>query len=217
MNSKRFLLPVLALAAIGLPAMADVATYCSGSGCGTANSAAFTSDLATDNYTLGSLVTFSTSNGSLVAADYTDNASGVLFADFLNQSLSFSGSALSTPTTSSQPNYIEITLPSTIAAIDLDIAAPKGICLDAYCPANEISGFVGFVNSDPAAAWTVEIGVFAPGSYLQINDFSVADASAPGNSDTPEVGTLLLIGGGLIAMRWMKRVPRRLFQAPQIA
>lgn len=216
MIRKRFLVPVLALVGFGVPAGASVATYCSGSGCSTENNAQFVSDLSTDGYTLQALTNFSTSNGSLAGADYTDNASGVLFADFLGQSLSFSGTALSTGVTSSQPNYIEITLPSTVAAISIAVTAPQGICLDAFCPAGETTGFVGFINSNPLAAWTVEIGVFSPGGYLNLNSFSVADVSAPpgGDSPTPEVGTMFLIGAGLIGMRWMKRVPRRLFRTP---
>ncbi len=218
MIRKRFLVPVLALVGFGVPAGASVATYCSGSGCSTENNAQFVSDLSTDGYTLQALTNFSTSNGSLAGADYTDSASGVLFADYLGQSLSFSGTALSTPDVFSGVNYIEITLPSTVAAISIAVTSQGGVCLDAFCPANETSGFVGFINSNPLAAWTVEIGVYLDGNNLEINNFSVADVSAPtGNPDTPEVGTMLMIGAGLIGMRWMKRVPRRLFRTPQPA
>ncbi|HTB13230.1 MAG TPA: hypothetical protein VK752_16720 [Bryobacteraceae bacterium] len=215
MFNKRFLIPVLAIVAFGLPAGATVATYCAGTGCGTENASAFATDLGTDGYMLGSIITFSNTNGILAGPDYTDNASGVLFADFLGQSLAFNGTALTTPTTGMQPNYIEITLPMTIAAIQLAVAAPQGICLDAACPAGQTSGFVGFINSDPTAAWTVEIGVASQGSFLEINSFSVATSSQ--GSDTPEIGTLLLIGSGLIAMRWMKRWPRLLFRTPHPA
>jgi hypothetical protein len=208
MMSKRFLVPVLALVGFGLPAGAAVVTYCAGTGCGAFDETAFNNDLTADTYTLGALTTFSLR--SLSGATYTDS-SGVLFADYLGNPFALSGSELMTPTTSATPNYIVITIPSTIAAIQFNIDVPGGVCLDAFCPANELAGFVGFINPNPLAQWSVEFGPTSTGGYVGINSFNVAMAG-PGNPDTPEVGTLLLIGSGLIAMRWMRRVPLRVFR-----
>jgi hypothetical protein len=48
---------------------------------------------------------------------------------------------------------------------------------------------------------------------VQISGVQLAGA---GQAETPEVGTLLLIGAGLISMRWMKRLPKpRFFRSPQ--
>jgi hypothetical protein len=215
MFNKRFLVPVLALVAFGLPAGATVATYCAGSGCGSENASAFATDLNTDGYTLGSIITFSNTNGILAGPDYTDNASGVLFADFLGQSLAFNGTALTTPVVFSGSNYIQMTIPMTVSAVSFDITSQGGICLDAFCPAGQTTGFIGFINSNPTGTWNVEIGAFADGHALVINDFAFAPSSQ--GSDTPEIGTLLLIGSGLIAMRWMKRWPRLFFRTPQPA
>lgn len=213
--NTRFLISVLAFAAFGVSASASVVTYCSGSGCATENNAQFVSDLASDAYSLGALMTFTTSNGSLAGADYTDTGSGVLFADFLGHSLSFSGTAITTPVEATGVNYIEITIPSTITAIQLAVTAPEGICLDAHCPANMTTGFIGFINNAPTGpSWTVELGAFQNGSFLEINSFSVAGGSV---SPTPEVGTMMLIGFGLISMRWMRRLPKLFFRTPQPA
>jgi hypothetical protein len=209
---KRFLVPVLALAAFGLPAMADVVTYCSGSGCNPENATAFTSDLATDNYTLQGLTTFASAN--LAGSTYTDPLSQILFTDFLGNSFTVTSGILSTPVVATGSNEVVITIPSTVTAIELTVNVPKGLCLDAYCPANETTGFVGFINTNPGAQWTVELGPLSAGSNISIDDFTVATAATASQASTPEIGTLLLIGAGLIAMRWMKRVPRRLFRTP---
>jgi hypothetical protein len=141
----------------------------------------------------------------------------VEFVDYLGQTLSFNGTALTTPNTYSSPNVIDITIPSTITAIQFAVTAPGGICLDAVCPIGSgavTNGFVGFINTSPSGpTWTVDISVLSSGNYLEINDFSVAESSSP----TPEVGTLLLIGSGLIAMRYLRRVHLRYFHSPQPA
>jgi hypothetical protein len=220
MTNKKFLVPVLALFAFGLPAGASIATYCSGVGCSPDNNAQFMTDLATDSYTLGSLITFSVSNGSLVGDTYSDNTgTGVVFTSDESYALSFSGTSLATPVEGTGTNYIGITIPDTIAAIEFSVTAQGGLCLDPVgpCPASTSpvsSGFVGFINSNPGGSptWSVDIGAYAAGHNVEINNFSVAlDAQ---QSPTPEVGTLLLIGAGLIVMRWMKRSPRRFFRTP---
>jgi hypothetical protein len=211
--TKRFLVPVLALAALGLPAGASIVEYCSGTGCGSQTSAAFMNDLSTDSYTLQGLTTFAASgiSGSI----YTDSATGIVFTDFLGMSLSVSSGTLSTPVTNSTPNYIVMTIPATIVAIEFVVNVPNGVCLNVICPTNETNGFVGFLNSTPGAQWTAQIGAFFGGQSVSINNFNAATAGAS-QSDTPEIGTLLLIGTGLISMRWMKRAPRhRFFRTPQ--
>ena len=215
MMNKRFLIPVLVLVGFGLPAGASIVTYCSGTNCGSENNSAFTTDLATNDYSLGSTIVFSAGNGTLSGADYTDSATGILFSDFLGQSLSFSGTALSTPAALSGSNYIQLTIPDTIAAISMSVTAQGGVCLDVYCPSGQTSGFVGFINPNPSATWNVEIGVVVDGNVLEINNFSAAPATQA--SPTPEVATFILIGSGLIAMRWMRRLPRHFFRTPQPA
>lgn len=218
--SKRFLISVMVFAGLSLPAGADVLTYCAGPGCGVETQTAFNTDLATNSYTLGGLVTFSAAN--LSGATYTDPGTDVLFTDFLGQNLNVgspgvSPTGLSTPVTESSPNYIVITIPATIAAIEFTVNVPAGLCLDAACPAGQTGGFVGFLNNAPGSQWTVEMGPGSNGQYVSITNFSVADMSGGGgpgggDSDTPEVATMILIGSGLIGMRMMRRVPQRLLR-----
>ena len=216
--SKRFLISVMVFAGVSLPAGAAVLTYCAGSGCAAENQSAFNTDLATDSYTLGGLITFSA--GNLTGSTYTDPGTDVLFTDFLGQNFNIgspgvSPTGLSTPVTGGSPNYIVITIPATIAAIEFTVDVPGGLCLDAACPAGQTSGFVGFLNNAPGSQWTVEMGPVSVNQYVSITNFSVADASGGpggGDSDTPEVATMILIGSGLIAMRLMRRVPQRLLR-----
>jgi hypothetical protein len=216
--TKRFLISVMVFAGLGLPAGADVLTYCAGSGCGAENESAFNTDLAMDSYTLGGLLTFSATN--LSGSTYTDPGTDVLFTDFLGQNFNIgspgvSPTGLSTPVTETSPNYIVITIPATIAAIEFTVDIPGQLCLDAVCATNETSGFVGFLNTAPGSQWTVEMGPDSAGQYVSISNFSVADMSGGpggGDSETPEVATMILIGFGLIAMRMMRRLPERLIR-----
>ena len=220
MMSKKFLVPVLALIGFGLPASASIVEYCTGSGCGADNNAAFTSALTSDGYSLSAFISFSTGiggTGLLAGTTYTDDASGIVFADVEGNSLSLAGTALSTPAVITGLNYIQITIPSTITALQLSVTAQGGICLDVDCPANSSSvslGFVGFINANPTGTWTVDVGAFNEGHVLEINSLNFASSAG---SPTPEVATFVLIGFGLIAMRWMRRLPRRFFRTVQPA
>jgi hypothetical protein len=211
MMSKRFLVPVLILAGFGLPAGAAVVQYCSGSGCGVTTEAAFNNAVTVGGYAFDGPETFNVS-GDLSGYTYTDLATGIIFQNFtsgsVGGSLTDTGGVLSTP---NGDNSILITIPNTILAISLTINVTQGLC-DSYCAEGETTGFLGFINNDsPTSSWTVGISPLSNGGYTEISSFN---AAAPGvsNSDTPEVGTLLLIGLGLIAMRWMRRVPLRVFR-----
>lgn len=215
-NLKLFV-PVLALAAMALPAGASVVTYCSGTSayCETNDQTAFTSALTADSYTLAALETFSQSG--LSAGQYTDS-NGILFYDYTGQALTVNGSS-SLVVPSGSNAYLEIVLPATVAAIQLSATAGDQLCLDAQCPA--ANGFVGFVNPTPGAQWQVEIVAYDSnlGYSMTVTNFDVATAGTQGGGggETPEVATFILIGSGLLAMRWMRRLPKRFFRTPQPA
>jgi hypothetical protein len=218
--SKTFLFPVLAIAALGLPAWGDVTTYCN-SGCGADTASQFVTDAGTDEYTLQGLAAFVSSN--LVGSIYTDPTTGITFADFENHPLTISAGALTTG--SNQGDTILITIPSTYLAIVFTATEPGAnadLCISpGPCPATgEASGVVGFINPDPGGSWSVSVGPGGAQSAIQITNFSEGTAEMGdmgGGSSTPEVGTLLLIGAGLISMRWMKRWPRKVFRTLQPA
>jgi hypothetical protein len=208
MSNKRFLVPVLALAAMAVSARASIVEYCSGSStsCSTNSQTAFNNALTADTFT--GVLNFSSSNGTLSGSMYTDTATGIVFEDFQGNALTYSGGILSTPF---GDDTINIILPSTIVAISLTINVTRGLC-DNYCVEGETSGFLGFIT-DGTGSWTGYVSPNGSGGYAQINSFSAATTgTTPPPSETPEVGTLLLIGAGLISMRLLRHLPRKLFR-----
>jgi hypothetical protein len=157
--------------------------------------------LVTGNYTLQGMMTFGPMSP---ATSYSDPATGIVFTDFQGHNLTVSGGVLSTPIGQTN-DFIRITIPATYLAIEFDVTAPSGLCLDAYCPANQTSGFVGFINAGASSSWFVDIGPLSAANYTAINNFNAAISNA-GGSGVPEVSSTLLIGGGLISMRWMRRL-----------
>jgi len=210
--NKRFLVPVLALAAFGLPARADIVEYCSGAGCGANVQSAFCNAVTVAGYSYEGLETFNV-NADLSGSLYTDSTSGIIFQDFQGNSLTNAGGVLSTPY---GDDSIVITIPAAVLAINLTINVTKGLCIN-FCPEGETSGFLGFINNgSPSSPWQVTISPLGNGGYVEINNFNAATST--GQAQAPEVGTLLLIGAGLISMRWMKRLPKpRFFRTQQTA
>jgi hypothetical protein len=221
---KRFLVPVLALAAFGLPAMADVVTYCDGGGCSSNTTAAFNSLVTLDALTYAN-ATDLTFTGSLTGTtQYTDGLTSMVFAD--SDGFNITGS--SSLEAKGGSDTITVTVPSQYSVVQLSLVASTSgfwfTCLDAGCNTTTnlttTPQFVDYVDTTPGTPWTI---TFSSGSAnkLIIAAFDPAGVASQGGggggSSTPEVGTLLLIGTGLIAMRWMKRVPRRFFRTPQTA
>jgi hypothetical protein len=225
MNIKRFLVPVLALAAFVLPASADVIAYCDGFGCGSNTTAAFTSAVTADGDTYASISNITFTDGSLTGVQYDDGLTSVIFQ---NSTHAFTINSGELDTSISGNDSVTITVPAAYSAIVLNLtnfnSGTVGFGLDGNDFANLSHGStttVGYTNIGGTDPWTITIFPFQTNGALGILSFDAAgivqSQAPPTGSDTPEVGTLLLIGAGLIAMRWMKRAPRRFFQAPQIA
>ncbi|HVO99050.1 MAG TPA: hypothetical protein VMT15_13325 [Bryobacteraceae bacterium] len=207
----RFLAPMLALAAFGLPARASVVAYCDAQ-CGANTIAAFNS--LTGGLATATPSTFSSGNISQNGSglsQYLDPATGLLFIDENYNSLNLVGVALDL---GAWYDSAQIVVPVGITAVVVNLSA--GGSGQAYT----ING-----TSILFSAPTIQVGFYDPtgnlgtlsfthgsGGPLQFNSFSVA-----GGSDTPEVGTMLLIGSGLFAMRWVGRFSRRFFHSPQAA
>jgi hypothetical protein len=75
--------------------------------------------------------------------------------------------------------------------------------------------YVDYVNDAPGSSWNITISAVDTSDKTIVNSFDPAGAGGGGGSETPEVGTLLLIGAGLISMRWMRRWPRHFFRTPR--
>jgi len=221
---KRFLVPILALAAFGLTASGGTLTYCDGGGCSGNTTAAFNSLVTLDGLTYAN-ATDLTFTGSLTGTTlYTDGLTNLAFAD--SDGFTITGSSgLQAKGTS---DTITVSVPSQYSVVQLSLVAGTSgfffTCLDAECNTQtNLTGtpqFVDYVNTTPGSPWTITF--YSDSSdKLIIAAFDPAGVASQGGggggSSTPEVGTLLLIGAGLIAMRWMKRVPRLLFRTPQPA
>jgi hypothetical protein len=216
MINKRFLVPVLAFVASGLPAGASIVPYCN-STCGSNTIAAFTTQVANDAYASVNPITFSGVVGVLTGNQYTDDLTQVLFQATHN--LTDPGSL---DTQSGAGDTLIISIPAVYTVVLLDLTSQNGtggFCIDNSCDFTNLSSTpttIGYINTgNPSIPWTITISPFTSLS-IAVNDFNVAGPPS-NNSDTPEVGTMILIGVGLISMRWMKRWPRRVFRIPQTA
>jgi hypothetical protein len=221
MISKRFLFPILAIAALALPASASIVEYCSGTNpsCATFSQTAFNSVVTGSDYAYASGTPLNFV-GVLSSDTYTDSLTGVSFVDFAGGSPSGtftdSGGTLSSPL---GDFTIAITIPATYLAIVLNVNVGAGLCGN-YCTENQTTGFVAFINNDsPTVPWTINISPAGSAHFTEIVSFDVAGAGTTdtGGGETPEVATFILIGAGLISMRWMRRAQRRVFRTWQPA
>jgi hypothetical protein len=219
---KKFLVPVLALFGFGFSAQADVTEYCNPSGnCGSNTTTAFETAVTNDSYTYASLTDITFASGGLSGSQYLDPMTQVLFA--ASSALAISGVTL----VETAENNITITVPATYAAIRFSVSQ-LGAAGSAFTGIDANSNYyvfltstpqeIGFINQTPGSPWTITLVPGLSGEKIQFDSFDAAGAAAP----TPEVGTLLLIGSGLIAMRYMKRrraslAPKRFFRGLQTA
>jgi hypothetical protein len=218
---KKILVAVLAVAAFGLPARASVVPYCN-SYCGGNTTAAFASVVGLDGYTYasGTDLTFTggLSDGGL---QYLDGATSVLFA---------ASSALTITVSDvlelAANKAITISVPAGYGAVQLFLSQTGVVgsaftCIDTSCDDTYLTSTpieLDYLNTTPGSAWNITITPGLSSEQIIVDSFNPAGTSqGSSGGDTPEVGTLLLIGSGLIGMRWMKGLPRRFFGTPQTA
>lgn len=219
MNIQRFLASAVALVALGLPARASIAVYCD-NGCGANTISSFNSIVVTDTLTYAygtdKLFTDALTSGSTV---YTDGLTEIAFTD----TNMFSITGANGLETVGSHDTVTISIPMTYSAVRISLLSGTTgssffTCIDANCDGTQISSStptsVGYINNTPGSPWTIQL---SPSGSDQIIVSNFNAAGAANNSDTPEVGTLLLIGSGLIAMRWMNRLPRLVFRSHRTA
>jgi hypothetical protein len=161
-------------------------------------------------------LTFETFSGSFnTAAGLLEAVTNVQFVGFQSNGISYDLEILSPGFNGSSvlnqlgPNgTITVTLPTNVRAfgVDLNSAGPFGLTVayNASSPFSHLatagsgaSGFFGVRTDAPITSLVFSTGVFTRGS---LDNFEVGT-----QAETPEVATLLAIGTGLIAMRWMRR------------
>ena len=221
MMIKRFLIPVVAFVAIGLPASASITTYCAGN---------------QSNCTDSVVSHFSNVSGPVYTVDLTalqgpdgngclqDPISVMLLCDYPNQSSAFISQSGGTVTDTKLG--IQIQLPANTLVFAFNLHLPGGQTSAPYSISgsgiqsvslsntllNPSDFFFGVVSSTALSSIIVQ-GPINTG--VQINGVKLPGTG--GGSQTPEVATLFLIGFGLLSMRWMKRWPRRVFHTPRTA
>jgi hypothetical protein len=209
MSKKRFLVPVLVLAALAMPARATLVDYCN-AGCGTNTLSVFNSLTSGDSFASTSPITF----GGAPVSEYTDGLTNVLFQ--ATHGFTISGGVLDTQ--NNQGDTLIVTIPSTFTVVILTLTSQNGtggFYLDSS--GNVIANLsstpttVGYINDSVTGDWTIGISKLGGAYSVAVNNFNVANAGTS-SSETPEVGTLLLIGAGLISMRLLRHLPRKLFR-----
>lgn len=136
-----------------------------------------------------------------------------------------SGGALRSPTYDRAQNasfipYIQVNLPANTTAIAADLAtvSPNGLAYEIILSdgssytvntqARPNTTFLG-ITSDTAITYAdfVVLGTqYNGGTFGLIKDFSYATSASQGDQvPTPEAATLILIGTGLIAFRWLRK------------
>ncbi len=221
MTFHRFLTSVLALAAAVVPVSAST-VYCA-SACGVNDPTAFinaTSALFFPN----AAITFAPSgitNPSVDDSTYFDSASGVTFLSYNSSGTALDISSLSVVGTTLKAynagNLIDIILPAGVLAFSAHITQPSGS--SSFCMESQVSAFtpntcdnllpvpatgsefIAVVSSIPIS--NIWIGPNTGSPALQFNDFEIGQAGAI--SDTPEIATFLMIGIGLISLRFLPR------------
>jgi hypothetical protein len=217
MTDKRFLFSVMALVALGLPAGAvTVVTYCDGATPGCTNSAA--------SFSSSGLLPITFTGGYIVSNSFTDVGTGTFFGD----DAATGGGIISIlgDTILDSKGGFQINLPANTLVFALNYLIPSG---DTYLVSFSSGGnpysFSLTSSSSSTAAFFGATSDQAITSLIVYSNFNAQTSAAisnfelqgTGTSDTPEVGTLLLIGFGLISMRYLRRAQVRFFHTPQTA
>ena len=199
MHFQRILVSVLVLAAAAsMPAWSTPATF-------------YTSQTAFNNAT--SSLYFQGVNitsGNLGSGGLVDSSTGVTITDIYdtNSNLVVSGSSL----TDNNGHGFNVLLPSSVDDFWFEITAATTSTL--YLSFYDANGYEGN-SSITVGSSPVFVGVTSAAgpitsldlNFLSSNTYTLTafDINGSGPSEAPEGATLLLIGSGLIAMRWLKK------------
>lgn len=198
MRFQRILISVLALAAVAAPGWATgTQVYTDQTAFNTATSSVFFQN-----------ITFDAAN--LAASSTYSDPSGVIITDYVgNNTLSVSGGNL----VDTNSWGFAATLPSVVYDFWFTVTGPANAQISVSFNAPDLnynqtlnlngsgSFFFGVTSTAPIANLTFHnSGVHT--DTLTAFDFA---GSSGGPADTPEAATLLLIGSGLIAMRFLKK------------
>lgn len=203
MRFPRILISVLALATVAAPSWATTVEYCSSCGVGDDQTAFNT---ATQSVYFQNIA-FTTAN--LSSSGYSD-PSGVIITDYVsnNSDLSVTGGNLADTNSwgfaAALPNVVydfwfTVTAPA-FSSITVGFTAPDGGYNNSFTVGSSGVFFFGVSSTAPITNLSFH------NSATHTDTLTAFDFAEP--AQTPEAATLLLIGSGLIAMRFFKKRDR---------
>ncbi len=199
MKPQTIFVSLLALAGLAAPVGATTVTYTTSSALESANS-----DLTFTN------INFSAYFGQSGLTSVT--AGGVTFTDSVGGPLEVCASGRREDQT--QGGTIDVTLAPGVLAFGVDLqnatssyGSTVGFTGDgvpfSYTTPSGASTFFGAADSSSLTGLTTAPQFSFSGNLAEISNFTIGTGSDP--APTPEAATLLLIGGGLIMMRFFKK------------
>lgn len=223
MFTRDVLISIMALAGLSAPARATI-TYCN-SGCSNSNSGVTYTTFGTAAGGLGdamsSPITFISGGLSGSPAIYLDSGTGTTFAGYSNATtqndLTVTGTALA-QTINGANSGIQVTLPANTYAFAMFLSTVSGFGspyvelndrivsnsnYSLVVPNSSASVFFGIVSSTPLTSLFLG-NLGGTDGKVEIQSFEVG-----GPAPTPEVSTFLLIGTGLVLMRFLRRRQQR--------
>jgi hypothetical protein len=237
MTTRDVLISIVTLAGLAAPAHATL-TYCN-SGCSNSNTGVtfttFGTTAAGLGDTMSSPITFLSGGLSGSPAIYVDAGTGTEFDGFsgtTQNGLTVTGTTLAqTAGSGPTPTSIQVKLPVNtyaFAAFISVVSGGAGPYVELVNSASDFNGgnanynlftsagtgtFFGIVSSTPISSLFIGNVFNNSGAAVEINSFEVG---SPADTSTPEVSTFLLIGSGLILMRFLRRRQQRRRQTKQL-
>jgi hypothetical protein len=214
----------VALAGLAVPAHATI-SYCN-TGCSSSNTGVTFSSFGTAASGLGdtmsSAITFVSGGLSGSPAIYGDAGTGTTFAGYSNattqNSLQILGTSLA-QTINGANSGIQVTLPANTYAFAMFVSTvssfgspfvelgDRNVSNSNYSLVianSSTSVFFGIISDTPLSS--LFIGNLGNDGAVKINSF---ETGGPADTATPEVSTFLLIGSGLVLMRFLRRRQQR--------
>jgi hypothetical protein len=231
MTTRDVLMSIVALAGLAIPAQATITYSSCNSGCSNINTGVTFTTFGTTATGLGdtmsSAITFVSGGLSGTPAIYVDAGTGTTFAGYSNattqNSLQILGTSLA-QTINGANSGIQVTLPantyafavfvSTVSSfgspfVELGDRIVSNSNYSLVIPNNSTSVFFGIISDTPIS--NLFIGNLGNDGAVKIQSFEIG-----GPAPTPEVSTFLLIGTGLVLMRFLRRRQQRRRQTTRL-
>jgi hypothetical protein len=236
MTTRDVLISIVALAGLAAPAHATITYSSCNSGCSNSNTSVTFSSFGTTaagfGDTMSSPITFVSGGLSGAPAIYVDGGTSTTFAGYSNATtqndLTVTGTALA-QTINGANSGIQVTLPANTYAFAMFLSTVSGFG-SPYVELNDrIVSHSNYSLTVPNSSTSVFFGIVSdtPITSLFLGNLGNIDGKveiqsfetggpAPTDTSTPEVSTFLLIGSGLVLMRFLRRRQQRRRQTTRL-